>query len=304
MPNQALQQRIDSLGLRQTWRGLRLLAVDGSGVHLPLEPAMTRSFGSHSGFPVARLSMLYDVVDGQTLHNLIVTPELGERDCANLHLDHVPAGSLTLFDRGYPGHWLFALFEQQQRQFLMRLPRGYNAQVKQFLQSGQVEDIQFFAASHPEARLFCTEAGVDPAARLKLRLVRVELASGESEVLVTSLLDRQAFPVAVFADLYHRRWGIETDYRRLKQTLCLDNFSGRSVVAVKQDFHAGQRLKNLVLLMHHLLPRGITPQEHSDRSVGAPLYAGSGQLTGAVAGFLWAGVLRYSRVFPHFFPIE
>ncbi|MBV2205745.1 MAG: IS4 family transposase [Pseudomonas sp.] len=264
--NQALQQQIDSLGLRQTWRGLRILAVDGSTVHLPLEPAMTRFFGSHCEFPVARLSMLYDVADGQTLHSLIVPSEVGERDCAHLHLDHVPADSLTLFDRGYPGHWLFALFEQQQRHFLMRLPCGYNGQVKQFLQSGQVEDTLFFAASHPEARLFCTEAGVDPAALVKLRLLRVELASGESEVLVTSLLDRQAFPVAVFADLYHRRWGIETDYRRLKQTLCLDNFSGRSMVAVKQDFHAGQLLKNLALLMHHLL-QPVIEQRHKDRKL-------------------------------------
>ena len=70
----------------------------------------------------------------------------------------------------------------------MRLPCGYNAQVKQFLRSGQTEDTQFFSASHPEARLFCTEAGVDPAGRVELRLIRVELASGESEVLLTSLL--------------------------------------------------------------------------------------------------------------------
>ena len=104
--------------------------------------------------------------------------EVGERDCAHLHLEHLPVNSLTLFDRGYPGHWLFALFEKKQRYFLMRLPCGYNAQVKAFLQSGQAEDTQFFAASHPEARLFCTD---------------------ESEVLLTSLLDRQAFPVEVFA---------------------------------------------------------------------------------------------------------
>jgi hypothetical protein len=135
---------------------------------------MKRFFGSHCELPVARLSMLYDVADGQSLHSLIVPSEVGERDCAHLHLAHAPADSLTLFDRGYPGHWLFALFEQQQRHFLMRLPRGYNARVKQFLRSGQVEDTLFFAASHPEARLFCTEAGVDPAARVKLRLIRVE----------------------------------------------------------------------------------------------------------------------------------
>jgi Transposase DDE domain len=264
--NQTLQQQLDSLGLRQTWRGLRVLAVDGSSVHLPLEPAMMTFFGSHCELPVARLSVLHDVADGQTLHSLIVPPEVGERDCAHLHLAHVPADSLTLFDRGYPGHWLFALFAQQQRQFLMRLPCGYNAQVKQFLRTGLVEDTLLFQASHPEARLFCSEAGVDPAAQIELRLVRVELPSGESEVLLTSLLDRQAFPAEVFADLYNRRWGIETDYRRLKQTLCLDNFSGRSVVAVKQDFHAGQLLKNLALLMQHLL-QPVIEQRHKGRKL-------------------------------------
>lgn len=264
--NQHLQQQIDSLGLRQTWRGLRILAVDGSTVHLPLEQAVTRFFGSHCEFPVARFSTLYDVADGQTLHSLIVPFQVGERDCAHLHLDHVPADSLTLFDRGYPGHWLFALFEQQKRHFLMRLPCGYNAQVRQFLQSGQTDDTQLFTANHPEARLFCTEAGVDPGRPIRLRLIRVELPGGESEVLLTSLLDRKTFPADVFADLYHRRWGIETDYRRIKQTLGLDNFSGRSVTAVKQDFYAGQLLKNLALLMQHLL-QPVIEQRHKNRKL-------------------------------------
>ena len=209
--NRLLQQQIDCFGLRQKWRGLRVLAVDGSTVHLPLESTMATFFGSHSGFPMARLSTLYEVADGQTLHSLIVPLTVGERDCAHLHLEHLPADSLTLFDRGYPGHWLFALFAQQQRHFLMRLPCGYNAQVKAFLHSGQVEDTQLFVANHPEARLFCSEAGVDPASQIELRLIRVELANGESEVLLTSLLDREAFPAEVFAELYHRRWGIETD---------------------------------------------------------------------------------------------
>ena len=44
-------------------------------------------------------------------------------------------------------------------------------------------------------------------------------AGGTTEVLATSLRDAQAFPAADFAPLYHRRWGIETDYLRLKQTL-------------------------------------------------------------------------------------
>ena len=264
--NRLLQQQIDCFGLRQKWRGLRVLAMDGSTVHLPLESTMATFFGSHSGFPMARLSTLYEVADGQTLHSLIVPLTVGERDCAHLHLEHLPADSLTLFDRGYPGHWLFALFAQQQRHFLMRLPCGYNAQVKAFLHSGQVEDTQLFVANHPEARLFCSEAGVDPASQIELRLIRVKLANGESEVLLTSLLDREAFPAEVFAELYHRRWGIETDFRRLKQTLTLDNFSGRSVTAVKQDFHAAQLLKNLALLMQHLL-QPVIEQRHKGRKL-------------------------------------
>ena len=53
--------------------------------------------------------MLYNVTDGQALRSLIVPSEVDERDGAHLHLAHLPADSLTLFDRGYPGHWLFAL---------------------------------------------------------------------------------------------------------------------------------------------------------------------------------------------------
>jgi hypothetical protein len=135
----------------------------------------------------------------------------------------------------------------------------------QFSVSGN-KDTQLFVANHPEARLFCSEAGVDPASQIELRLIRVELANGESEVLLTSLLDREAFPAEVFAELYHRRWGIETDFRRLKQTLTLDNFSGRSVTAVKQDFHAAQLLKNLALLMQHLL-QPVIEQRHKGRKL-------------------------------------
>ena len=109
-------------------------------------------------------------------------------------------------------------------------------------------------------------ACVDPGRPIRLRLIRVELPGGESEVLLTSLLDRKTFPADVFADLYHRRWGIETDYRRIKQTLGLDNFSGRSVTAVKQDFYAGQLLKNLALLMQHLL-QPVIEQRHKNRKL-------------------------------------
>ncbi|MFT6901828.1 MAG: IS4 transposase [Colwellia sp.] len=52
---------------------------------------------------------------------------------------------------------------------------------------------------------------------------------GEPEVLVSSLTDLQAYPTALFADLYFQRWGVEEDYRVLKSRLNIENYSNISV---------------------------------------------------------------------------
>ncbi|XOZ35151.1 IS4 family transposase [Halomonadaceae bacterium KBTZ08] len=247
--NDVLQRQLDQQRLRRRWQGLRLLGVDGSMVHLPLASHQAQHFGSHSGLPVARLSTLYDLCDNQTLHGLLVPTDVDERGCAALHLDHAPDNSLIVFDRGYPAHWLFGDLRRRNQHFLMRLSTGYNQQVNDFVASGEPEATHQFSCTNWLSRKVCEQSGVDPDTVVAMRLIRVTLASGEVEVLATSLLDTEAFPADAFQQRYHRRWGIETDYRRLKQTLKLENVSGRSVTAVLQDFHAQLLLKNLAILM-------------------------------------------------------
>ena len=77
-----------------------------------------------------------------------------------------------------------------------------------------------------------------PADPLAVRLIRVELESGEVEVLITSLRDTKAYPYCAFAKLYALRWGIEENYKREKQRLEIENFSGRTPWVLLQDFHA------------------------------------------------------------------
>jgi hypothetical protein len=72
---------------------------------------------------------------------------------------------------------------------------------------------------------------------IKVRFVRVELKDGQVEVLVTSLTD-ETITLADFKDLYYLRWGIETFFGILKTRLGLENFSGLSAEAVKQDFYS------------------------------------------------------------------
>ncbi len=83
-----------------------------------------------------------------------------------------------------------------------------------------------------------------PTCPLKLRLIRVEL-DGEVEVLITNLMDEPAMPASEFKELYYLRWGAEENYKRLKQWVEIENFSGKSVLSVKQDFYAKVFTTNL-----------------------------------------------------------
>ena len=74
------------------------------------------------------------------------------------------------------------------------------------------------------------------------------LDNGDIEVLITSLLDETRYPVDCFKALYHLRWGIEEVYKRLKSRLEIENFSGKSVLSVEQDFHAKILTQNLTTL--------------------------------------------------------
>ena len=86
---------------------------------------------------------------------------------------------------------------------------------------------------------------------LKLRLIRVELDNGESEILITSLLDTEKYPHQQFEELYHLRWPVEEDYKVMKQRMEIENFTGKSVLSIYQDFHAKVFSKNLTSALIH-----------------------------------------------------
>ena len=71
-----------------------------------------------------------------------------------------------------------------------------------------------------------------------VRVVRFKLDSGEYETLVTTLMDRKAFPTEVFKELYHLRWGIETSFRELKYDLGVVNFHTKKDEYVVQEILA------------------------------------------------------------------
>jgi hypothetical protein len=100
-----IEQRID---LRR-WRGLRILAVDGSTGRLPNTPDIERAYGRQAGsnVPMARFSRLYDVLNGLVVMADMAPYQTSERDLAANYLSSLKPDDLVLYDRGYPAFWLF-----------------------------------------------------------------------------------------------------------------------------------------------------------------------------------------------------
>lgn len=51
-------------------------------------------------------------------------------------------------------------------------------------------------------------------------------------------MDDKEFSYDEFADLYHFRWFVEESYKRMKSRLEIENYSGKTPLALLQDFYA------------------------------------------------------------------
>lgn len=237
------------------WNGYRLLATDGSMTELPNVEEICQHFGvwhpaAGGECPKARISQLFDVLNHLSIHALIEPKEEGERVLAHKHIKCLQPGDLFLVDRGYPAFWLFRSILTQNADFCarMNLSKPWLV-VKKFVATGLPEQIVTISPAY-EAKKMCRELGLSTAP-LTLRLVRVELSTGEVEVLITSLLDMQLIPHDQFSALYHHRWPVEEDYKVIKSRIEVENWSGKTVLSIYQDFHAKLFTKNLTAILTH-----------------------------------------------------
>lgn len=232
----------------KTWCGHRLVAFDGSTLRLPSFgeiPAYFGVWGSNKGepCPMARVSQMFDPLNKITLEAIISPKSTGERDLAIQHCMALEPNDLALLDRGYPAFWLFKLILSRQANFCARIQCKKWKVVKKFFYSNLWEKVIELPCS-PTSIAKCKKLGLD-LNPIKLRLIRVKLDTGETEILITSLTDTTAYNFHLFMELYFERWPVEEDYKSMKCWLEVENFSGKSVLSIQQDFHAKIVSKNL-----------------------------------------------------------
>lgn len=260
----------------QRWRGHRLLGVDSSMLRLPDHPDNFTEFtavevtNQHGAagirYPAARMSVIYDLLNRVGLDARLQPGATSEQALAIGQLSAAAPGDVLLNDRGFTGYEYLAWHQKRGLHFVARCSVGsFLAAQELFRQNraGRSVTVKLFAPIPIRAALRKLGLPLD----LAVRFVSVRLPSGELEVLATSLRNEAQYPTKEFGALYHRRWGHETYYGLLKGRLDLENFSGHTPEAVRQDFYATVLLCNLESVLTAPTETALGEQPPSDSPV-------------------------------------
>lgn len=235
----------------KTWKGFRLLAVDGSRITLPITKELKVYYGetknqSSTGVVQARCSVLYDVENNYVLDGILAPLKVGERELALQHLLYCKKRDLLIYDRGYPSYDFIHQHIEKGLDYLIRVKVNFSQVTYDFYKSKKRSQI---VSIYPGKNTKVSDKPYNRKTPIKIRLIRVELPKGGVEILMTSLLDIKIYSTKSFKMLYNKRWGVETFYDELKNKLKVEHFSGYSKQSILQDFYAALFVSNIQTLV-------------------------------------------------------
>lgn len=221
-------------GHYDTWHGYRLSAIDGSKMQLPDDRKLRSHFGAmgpDNSAATAQASALYDVLNNVLIDVRIAPLRVSERTLALRHIRTLCScpsfdKEAILYDRGYASFELAETHKERGISFVMRVKQGFSKTVDQLGKGDHEAALQ--------------KHGHDD---ICVRVLKFELPSGGEETLITDIADK-GLRMEDFKKLYFMRWPIETKYDEIKNKLQVENFSGRTVKAIMQDFYITMLLAN------------------------------------------------------------
>lgn len=220
-----------------TFQGFRLLAVDGSVMELPNTEETQATYGYTTtykvGFRIARAlsSHLYDVENKLVLSSCLSRYDDNERDVAKRNIEHMlrletaPVRNLILFDRGYPSAAFILYLQEKGLSYLMRAQHSFYKEIVNTSLPDEVVTIEISKARAKELKKQGTS--IAPGTVLHVRVVKVELSTGETEILLTNV-GAEELSYEACKPLYFKRWGIETRFDDLKHKFEIENFRGKN----------------------------------------------------------------------------
>jgi len=243
------------------WKGMRILAVDGSTLKLPNHNSLNNKFSKHYfgakanvGHWMSRISYLYDVLNGTVIDAQMESFDTSEATLCKAHLPFIKKGDLVIFDRYYASYELMGILMGKGVEFLFRMRKKSWKCVDEFIASEEKEKI--VTLQLPKKCTYLLRTYVHLTDTLTIRLVKKKNRKGDIQVFATSLLDTDKYPAKSITNLYKKRWGIEEAYKLIKSRLEVADFSGKTLQAVQQDFYA----KTMLLSLSAVLSFKVNPK--------------------------------------------
>ncbi|MEU3498783.1 IS4 family transposase [Kitasatospora cineracea] len=233
------------------WRGLRLLAIDGTQIDVPDSVSNGLTFDgpcltdrTPTGFPQVRAVVLAEVGTHALLDAEMGGWREGENGLALPLARSVGPDDLVIADRGFWGAAFYRDFVVQGgADLLVRLASNKRGVLQEELPDGS-----YLSLMRPKKQnmLRAKKAGVPFPARIIFRVIPFAVA-GEPWWLATTLLDPVKFPAAELIDLYRQRWEIEMAFDEIKNHLGASGpIRSRTPDGVRQELWA-------LLAVHHAL---------------------------------------------------
>lgn len=265
----------------KTYRGFRLLAVDGSDFLTASNPSDPDSFfpgtQEQKSYNLLHLNAMYDL-----MQHIYVDAILQKRrktdECGALVSMVDRSGidnALLLADRGYESYNILAHIQEKGWKYLIRIKNGtggivagldlpiepeYDFHISLNLTNKKTNAVKELFKDKNHYKSISSSSRFDflpsksrkhdPTVwyNLSFRIVRFPITESSFETVITNLNETD-FPPAELKALYAMRWGIETSFRELKYTVGLQHFHAKKVEFVHQEIFARLTMYNFYELI-------------------------------------------------------
>jgi len=236
----------------RTYKGHRLLGVDGSKIELPHGDLIEQEFGkiNHDSSAIngAKAIVVYDLLNELLIDSELSKYNVSERAIALEQFERIKVSGkqmkdIVIADRGFPSLEVFVKLMELGYDFLIRYTgQQFLKETLPLVESSESElEIEIsltegYARQNNLAIKKLLEEGAPE--KIKLRIVKIELSDGKSEYLITSLLSRDEHKIDDFNYLYNLRWNEEVFFNFQKNVVEIEKFSGKTVESIKQDYYS------------------------------------------------------------------
>ena len=243
----------------KTYKGYRLLGIDGSEIELQhgteIQNKFGRIFTNNESINASKSIVVYDL-----LNELVIDAEMNiynssERTSAIKQLKRMKEEGksrkdIIVADRGFPSLEVFSELLSMDYDFVLRYNGNNFLRETLVLTESKENDLEIEISlkevynrnKNKHIKKLIDNGYQD---KIRLRIIELTLSNGVKEYLITSILDKENFGIEDFNDIYNLRWNEEIYFDFQKNIMEIENFTGKSLETIKQDYYSMVLVGNL-----------------------------------------------------------